>query len=118
MKRFTFLFVVILSLPYFLVAQEEPEKLKLNFSGYVGYDLFFDTYESVTSRDGAVYLYPVAENIDVNGDDFIYIYKNPIADLESPRHLFSGCDFETAKEAYEYAKINIDISIVKSPDGY
>ena len=87
MKRFTFLFVVILSLPYFLVAQEEPEELKLDFTGYVGYDLFFDTYESVTSRDGELYLYPSAENLDVNGDDLNQNLQMQMRSLQSRAKL-------------------------------
>ena len=87
MKRFTFLFAIILFLPYFLVAQEEPEKLKINFNGYVGYDLFFDTYESVTSRDGEIYLYPSAENPDANGDDLNQNLQMQMRSLQSRTRL-------------------------------
>lgn len=69
MKRFTFIFILILIFPLFMEAQEEAEKLSVNFSGYVGYSFFLDTYESATTRDGLVYLYPLSEDLDVNGDD-------------------------------------------------
>lgn len=69
MKKSTLLFILILFLPFYMEAQEEPEKLSVNFSGYVGYSFFMDTYESVDTRDGLVYLYPMAEDLDINGED-------------------------------------------------
>lgn len=69
MRRFTYLFVLSLIFPFFVEAQEEIEKLSVDFSGYVGYSFFIDTYESSDTRDGLVYLYPLAEDLDINGDD-------------------------------------------------
>ena len=98
MKRFTFLFAVVLFLPYMLVAQEQQEELKLNVTGYVGYDFFFDTYESVTSRDGAVYLYPVEEGIDLNGDDINKNFQAQMLSVQSRTKLTaSGLNLLGAK---------------------
>lgn len=83
MKRFTFLFILILIFPFFLEAQEETEKLSVNFSGYVGYSFFLDTYESATTRDGLVYLYPQKESLDVNGDDLNKNLQAQMIDVES-----------------------------------
>lgn len=80
MKKLTLLFVIILILPCVIFAQEEPEKLKVDFTGYVGYDFFFDTYESVTSRDGEIYLYPLPENLDPQNND---INKNLQMEMRS-----------------------------------
>lgn len=55
-----------------LVAQEKKEEKKepvVKFSGYIVYRAFMDTYESVEAREGNIYLYPRAENLDANGDD-------------------------------------------------
>jgi len=56
-------------LPGILISQETEQKPSITLSGYVKYELIFDTYESVDTRDGEVYLYPLAENLDINGDD-------------------------------------------------
>ena len=87
MKRFTFLFVSILLLPGFIQAQEQAEELKVKLSGYVGYDFFFDSYESVTSRDGEVYLYPNAEKLDINGDDINKNFEAQMLAIQSRTRL-------------------------------
>ncbi|PLX23065.1 MAG: hypothetical protein C0597_01475 [Marinilabiliales bacterium] len=85
-KSYLSLFFLLL-LPFLLEAQEEPEKLSVNFSGYVGYSFFFDTYESATTRDGLVYLYPLAENLDVNGDDLNKNFQSQMLSIESRARL-------------------------------
>jgi len=87
MKRFTFLFVIILFLPGFLIAQEQTEELKVNFSGYVGYEMYFDTYNSVYTRDGEIYLYPKAEDLDVNGDDINKNFQSQMLSIQSRARL-------------------------------
>lgn len=68
MKKTTLLlFSVFLSIISF--AQETEKTFQTTISGYVRYEAFFDTYKSVDTRDGEVYLYPLAEDLDVNGDD-------------------------------------------------
>jgi hypothetical protein len=52
-----------------LIAQETEKVFNPKVSGYVSYEAFFDTYQSVDTRDGDVYLYPLPANLDVNGDD-------------------------------------------------
>ncbi len=87
MKRTTWLLIFMFMLPYFMVAQEETEKLKVDFSGYVGYSFFFDTYESVTSRDGLIYFYPLAEDLDANGDDINKNFQAQMLSVESRARL-------------------------------
>ncbi len=87
MKRISFLFIVTLMFPLILVAQEETEKLSVGFSGYVGYNFFFDTYESASTRDGLVYLYPLAEDLDVNGDDLNKNFQAQMLSIESRARL-------------------------------
>jgi len=87
MKRTTLLFILAFLFPFFLEAQEETEKLSVNFNGYVGYSFFFDTYESATTRDGLVYLYPLAEDLDVNDDDLNKNFQSQMLSIESRARL-------------------------------
>lgn len=68
MKKLRLLFLSIIFLPSLLFSQED-QKINIGISGFVGYDFFFDTYESYDSRDGEVYLFPKAENLDDQGKD-------------------------------------------------
>jgi hypothetical protein len=87
MKRITFLFILVFLMPYFMKAQDQPEKLNVNFSGYVGYSFYFDTYESATTRDGLVYLYPLAEDLDANSDDLNKNFQAQMLSVESRARL-------------------------------
>ncbi|MFC2096425.1 hypothetical protein ACFLQ3_01845 [Bacteroidota bacterium] len=69
MRKFLLLFLSVIFLPGILISQETEQKPSITLSGYVRYELIFDTYESVDTRDGEVYLYPLAEDLDINGDD-------------------------------------------------
>ncbi len=50
------------------IAQEET-KLKVKFSGFVKTDIFWDSRQTVSVREGHFFLYPKNEDLDVNGDD-------------------------------------------------
>jgi hypothetical protein len=55
-----------------IMAQEEIKEVKrpiVDFSGHIRYEAFYDSYSSVTLRDGEFYLYPLVENLDNNGND-------------------------------------------------
>jgi len=41
----------------------------IDFGGFVRYEMYYDTYNSVDSRDGNIYLYPLRPDEDLNGDD-------------------------------------------------
>ncbi len=69
MRKLLLLFLSVIFLPGILISQETEQKPSITLSGFVRYELFFDTYESVETRDGEVYLYPLRENLDINGDD-------------------------------------------------
>lgn len=87
MKKVTLLWILLFLLPFFLTAQEEKEKLNINFNGYVGYSFFFDTYESETSRDGLIYFYPKAEDVNANGDDINKNFQAQMLSVESRTRL-------------------------------
>lgn len=87
MKRVTFLWILVFLLPLILTGQEEKEKLNINFNGYVGYNFFFDTYESETSRDGLIYFYPLAEDVDANNNDVNRNFQAQMLSVESRARL-------------------------------
>ncbi|MCD4736042.1 MAG: hypothetical protein K8R53_08370 [Bacteroidales bacterium] len=66
MQKTTIFFLVIL--PFLSISQEE-KKFGIKFSGFVKTDIFFDSRQSVTARDGHFLLYPQNELLDINGDD-------------------------------------------------
>lgn len=82
MKKLLLLFLPVMFLPALLIAQET-EQPSVTLSGFVRYEMFFDTYESVATRDGEVYLYPLRENLDVNGDDLNNNFKLNMLGLQA-----------------------------------
>ncbi|MDD2563395.1 MAG: hypothetical protein PHU27_04180 [Salinivirgaceae bacterium] len=62
MMKFKMLFVGMLCLYLSSLTAQEPVKseplFKYDFYGYVAYDAYVDTHESVITRDGQFYLYP------------------------------------------------------------
>ena len=67
MKRIIlfFLFLFISSTTF---AQEE-DSFGIKVKGFIKTDVMIDTRQTVTAREGHFLLYPVAEKLDVNGDD-------------------------------------------------
>ncbi|MDX9847846.1 MAG: hypothetical protein RBT74_12760 [Tenuifilaceae bacterium] len=62
---------LIILLSYALSAQEQaPEsKIKKTFYGWAAWEVFSDSRKSREGRDGELYFYPLAEVLDVNGND-------------------------------------------------
>lgn len=62
-------FIVLLS--YGLSAQEQAteSKIKKTFYGWAAWEVFSDSRKSREGRDGELYFYPLAEVLDVNGND-------------------------------------------------
>jgi len=107
MRRVVFKVITLLLFPVGLLAQEA-EKIKptINIGGYVRYEAFFDTYKSVDTRDGDVYLYPLAENLDMDGDDINQTLQFEMLSLQS-RFFLSFGDVE-AFGAQTSGKIEVD----------
>jgi len=55
-------------LPLLSLAQEK-NKLKIKLGGFISSETCFDTRQTVSSRDGSVFLYPKAKELDNNGKD-------------------------------------------------
>jgi len=83
MKRFKFLVAMLLFIPNIIWAQDETEKLNIKLSGYVGYEMYFDTYNSAQTRDGEIYLYPNKKNPDINGDDVNKNFQSQMLSIQS-----------------------------------
>ncbi|MDA3891836.1 MAG: hypothetical protein PF517_09255 [Salinivirgaceae bacterium] len=69
-KIYFFILTILLSSAAF--AQDDTAEKKepiVKLSGHIRYEGYFDTYESVTSRDGNFYLYPVSAVENSNGED-------------------------------------------------
>jgi len=90
MKKTTLLISLLLIFPFFLEAQEEDNKFNVNLSGYVGYEMYFDTYNSVHTRDGEIYLYPLPEDLDVNGDDLNQNFQMQMLSIQSRARITAG----------------------------
>ncbi|MDA3953047.1 MAG: hypothetical protein PF485_05340 [Bacteroidales bacterium] len=91
MKKQLFIFLIIVCFPVMLISQETEDKTSVTFSGFVRYELFFDTYESVDTRDGEVYLYPLSEYADLNGNDINNNYTLNMLGLQArPRISATG----------------------------
>jgi len=55
MKQLILILLIGYLLPVIIVAQESEQKLKVNINGYIANEMYFDTYNSLTSRDGQIY---------------------------------------------------------------
>lgn len=61
--------VMLLASISVLAQNEEEKKFGVKFSGFIKNDLFFDSRQTVTARDGHFLLWPAAENQDPDGND-------------------------------------------------
>ncbi len=66
MKK-TILFLLVI-LPLIFFGQEE-KKFNVKFSGFVKTDIFFDSRQTISVREGHFLLYPMNENLDPDGED-------------------------------------------------
>jgi len=56
-----------MTIPLVLFAQDDG--MSISFKGFVKFDAFFDSRQTVTAREGHFLLYPAGESKDANGDD-------------------------------------------------
>ncbi|MFO7843467.1 MAG: hypothetical protein R6V16_06615 [Bacteroidales bacterium] len=95
------LFLILLAgylIPGILVAQESEQKLKVSINGYIANEMYFDTYNSATSRDGQIYFYPLPEDLDANGDDLNKNFQAQMLAIQSRTRLtLSGLEAFGAK---------------------
>jgi len=66
MKRLLLLLIIII--PVYVFAQEE-KKFGISFSGFVKSDIFLDTRQYLSFREGHFLLYPLGESLDLDSVD-------------------------------------------------
>jgi hypothetical protein len=66
MKKLILSFLLLSS---FNFAQTDKQQFGISFSGFVKTDMFYDSRQVVSIREGHFLLYPQNENNDINGDD-------------------------------------------------
>ncbi len=73
------------SMQLFAQTAEPPEPMfKFNIYGYISYEAYVDTYESVITRDGELYLYPKKPNIHpISGEDLNENFQANMLALQS-----------------------------------
>jgi hypothetical protein len=69
MKKTLLFLAIYIASSVFLVAQDDEKKFDVKFSGFVKTDIFWDSRQTVSVREGHFLLYPANENLDVNGED-------------------------------------------------
>jgi len=63
------LLLLLCSFSSLLISQTDKQSFGITFSGFVKTDIFYDTRQSVTIREGHFLLYPQDENLDINSND-------------------------------------------------
>jgi hypothetical protein len=113
MKRFVL--SVLLIIPLLAIAQDEP-KWGIHFSGFVKNDIFFDTRQVETLREGHFLLYPLNEKPDKDGKDInaspsfnmLSIQSRLHGDITAPDAL--GAKTSGVLEAEFFGTSNADIN--------
>lgn len=72
MKKIALIFSLICGIVTGVIAQDNPITVKPY--GYISYEIIYDTYRSLDSRDGELYFFPKKPVFDANGND---INKHP-----------------------------------------
>lgn len=68
-KRALILISFCILLPGIIFSQEEEDKLKITFSGFIRSDIFYDSRQTVASREGYFNFFPKPVEYDFSGED-------------------------------------------------
>lgn len=107
---------IILIFPLFLTAQQEEKKFGISFNGFVKSDIYWDSRQTVSIREGQFYLYPANELLDKDGNDinarpdfnFISIQTRLRGDISGPDVL--GARSSAAIEGEFFGHTDADIN--------
>lgn len=69
MKKLLFALALLVPLISIYGQDEKDKKFNIKFSGFVKADIFYDTRQTVSVRQGHFLLYPAKEMLDPNGED-------------------------------------------------
>ena len=114
MKKYIILALILI--PFFAKTQEKEKKFKVKFSGFVKTDIFFDSRQTVSVREGHFLLYPKNEKLDPDGEDINAKSNfNMLNNQTRLRVLATGSDVWGAKisafvEGAFFGSINPDIN--------
>lgn len=98
MKKYVIL--VLLFLPIIAITQEKEKTVEFKFHGFVKSDLFLDTRENVTVREGHFLLYPKNEDLDAVGEDINANLKLNMLSIQTRVNvLITGPDLGKAKSS-------------------
>src|SRR6056297_760468 len=65
----TLIFSILISSPLFAQDDEDNKKLGISFSGFVKNDVFYDTRQTVSAREGHFLLWPQDQDLDAMDED-------------------------------------------------
>jgi hypothetical protein len=69
MKKIYLIAILIIASCFSVSAQEKDEGLGIKFNGFVKNDIFYDSRQTVSAREGHFLLWPTPESMDINGKD-------------------------------------------------
>ena len=69
MKKIYLVLILLLSSYITGFSQDDNKDFGIHFNGFVKNDVFYDTRQTVSAREGHFLLWPAAEALDINGDD-------------------------------------------------
>jgi hypothetical protein len=67
MRKFVVFLMIFLLWKFLSIADENP--IRIRPYGYISYEIIYDTYRSVDTRDGELYLFPKKPEFDIHGND-------------------------------------------------
>jgi hypothetical protein len=98
MKRVYFLIVLITIVSSLLAQEAEESKIKIEASGFVKSDIFFDSRQNVEALEGLLLIFPKDELLDENGNDINAQSSLGIVDISTRlRGKITGPDVLGAK---------------------
>jgi len=118
MKKILLFLAIYAASSILLVAQDEP-KFKVKFSGFVKTDIFWDSRQTVSVREGHFLLYPTNESLDLNGNDINDKSNFNMLSIQTRlRVLATGPDVLGAKtsafvEGAFFGAINSDVNTLR-----
>jgi len=123
MKR-SILLILVVVLPLISFSQDEEKKIKLNLSGFVKNDFFWDSRQTINAREGHFLLFPSPVNEDLDGNDINAVPNMNFLAIQSRVSLgITGPDVLNAKvsakiEGDFFGQANDNINLLRLRHAY